>query len=82
MRARIAPVGFLRRMQGRIPDFGARTIVFIPSHLFHPLHHCEKLAACGGAMGNAKREGRRSMIAALSFGVHVTGCGAIVSACT
>ena len=25
---------------GRIPDFGARTVVFIPSHLFHPLHLC------------------------------------------
>ena len=63
--ALITSVGFLRRMQRGIPDFGARTVVFIPSHLFHPLHHCEKLAACGGAMGNAKREGRRSMIAAL-----------------
>ena len=36
--ARITSVGFLRRMQGRIPDFGARTVVFIPSHLFHSLH--------------------------------------------
>ena len=44
--ARITSVGFLRRMQRRIPDFGARSVVFIPSHLFHPLHLCEKLAAC------------------------------------
>ena len=34
--ANCSAVEFLRRLQGRIPDFGARTIVFIPSHLFHP----------------------------------------------
>jgi hypothetical protein len=30
----------------------------------------------------SKRDWRRSMIHRYSFGVHVTGCGAIVSACT
>jgi hypothetical protein len=38
--ANCSTVEFLRRMQGRIPDLSAWTVVFIPSHLFHPLHLC------------------------------------------
>ena len=37
---------FFGECRAEFPISGARTVVFIPSHLFHPLHLCEKLAAC------------------------------------
>ena len=41
MRARIAQrSNFFGECRAEFPDPGARMVVFIPSHLFHPLHLC------------------------------------------
>ena len=44
MRARIAQrPNFFGECRAEFPDPGARTVVFIPSHLFHPLHLCSRV---------------------------------------